>query len=95
MPWHEIGHQLDNLLGTRKIQAIRDLFDSRSKAALTEALSRYAWKNKSRDRYAEMIAETWAEYCNNPNLREIAATVGKAIESEYRKQFARQGGGAL
>ena len=91
---HEIGHQLDNLLGIRKIQAIRDLFDSRSKAELTDALSRYAWKNKSRDRYAEMIAEAWAEYCNNPNPREIAATVGKAIESEYKKQFARQGGGA-
>lgn len=91
---HEIGHQLDGLLGIRKIQAIRDLFDTRSKAELTDALSRYAWDNKNRDRYAEMIAEAWAEYCNNPNPREIATIVGKTIEAEYQKQFGGQGGGS-
>ena len=89
---HEIGHQLDNLLGIRDIQTIKELFDSRTHTELSDALSRYAWDNKNRNRYAEMIAEAWAEYCNNPNPREIAVTVGKTIESEYQKQFGKGGG---
>ena len=89
---HEIGHQLDNLLGIRDIQVIKDLYDSRTHAELSDALSRYAWDNKNRNRYAEMIAEAWAEYCNNPNPREIAKIVGKTIEHEYQKQFGKGGG---
>ena len=89
---HEIGHQLDNLLGIRDIQTIKDLFDSRSHAELSDSLSRYSWDNKNRNRYAEMIAEAWAEYCNNPNPREIAKAVGKTIEAEYQKQFGKGGG---
>jgi len=30
-----------------------------------------------------MIAEAWAEYCNNPEPREIAKTVGSRIILEY------------
>lgn len=89
---HEIGHQLDNLLGIRDIQIIKDLFDSRTHAEMSDALSKYAWDNKNRNRYAEMIAEAWAEYCNNPNPREIAKAVGKTIEVEYQKQFGKGGG---
>ena len=89
---HEIGHQLDNLLGIRDIQTIKDLFDSRTHAEMSDALSKYAWDNKNRNRYAEMIAEAWAEYCNNPNPREIAKAVGKTIEAEYQKQFGKGGG---
>lgn len=89
---HEIGHQLDNLLGIRDIQIIKDLFDSRTHAEMSDALSKYAWDNKNRNRYAEMIAEAWAEYCNNPNPREIAKAVGKTIEAEYQKQFGKGGG---
>ncbi|MEG0614272.1 MAG: hypothetical protein RR540_00840 [Oscillospiraceae bacterium] len=36
---------------------------------------------------SEMIAEAWAEYCNNPQPREIAKTIGEAIEAEYKKKF--------
>ena len=89
---HEIGHQLDNLLGIRDIQIIKDLFDSRTHAEMSDALSKYAWDNKNRNRYAEMIAEAWAEYCNNSNPREIAKAVGKTIEVEYQKQFGKGGG---
>ena len=89
---HEFGHQLDNLLGIRDIQIIKDLFDSRTHAEMSDALSKYAWDNKNRNRYAEMIAEAWAEYCNNPNPREIAKAVGKTIEAEYQKQFGKGGG---
>lgn len=89
---HEIGHQLDNLLGIRNIQTIKDLFDSRTHAEISDALSRYAWDHRNPNRYAEMIAEAWAEYCNNPTPREIAETVGKTIEAEYQKRFGKGGG---
>ena len=83
---HEIGHQLDDLLGIRKIQEIRDLRSVPLKD-LTEKLSSYTWDNSSSDRYAEMIAEGWAEYLNNPNPREYAKKIGEVIEREYKKQF--------
>ena len=89
---HEIGHQLDKLLGIRDIQIIKDLFDSRTHAEMSDALSKYAWDNKNRNRYAEMIAEAWAEYCNNPKPRDIAKIVGKTIEAEYQKRFGKGGG---
>ena len=92
VPDHEIGHQLDDLLGIRDIQTIKDLFDSRTHAEMSDALSKYAWDNKNRNRYAEMIAEAWAEYCNNPKPRDIAKIVGKTIEAEYQKRFGNGGG---
>lgn len=80
---HEVGHQLDSLLGISNLPEIKNLFDSRSETQITEGLSKYAWNNKNANRYGEMIAEAWAEYCNNPEPREIAKTVGKRIISEY------------
>ena len=81
---HEIGHQLDNLLGLRDMIEIQELFESRvvitngveDFSRITEELSKYAWKNDNKNRYSEFIAEAWSEYCNNPNPREIAKTVG-------------------
>ena len=84
---HEVGHQLDHMLGIRDMQHIKDLFDKRTNFELSKAISRYSWENTSPDRYSEMIAEAWAEYCNNPNPREIARVVGKTIEEEYKKKF--------
>lgn len=84
---HEIGHQLDDLLGIKNMDEIQNLFNSRSHDELTDALSRYAWKNDNRNRYSEMIAEAWSEYCNNPQPREIAKTIGETIEAEYNKKF--------
>lgn len=86
---HELGHQLDDLLGLRDLPEIQELFDSRTKEELTEALSQYAWENSNQNRYAEMIAEAWAEYCNNPTPREIAQKVGTVVEREYAKKFGK------
>ena len=36
-----------------------------------------------------MIAEAWSEYCNNPNPREIAQTVGEIIKDEYNEYMKR------
>lgn len=84
---HEIGHQLDDLLGIKNMDEIQNLFNSRSHDELTDSLSRYAWKNDNRNRYSEMIAEAWSEYCNNPQPREIAKIIGETIETEYNKKF--------
>lgn len=84
---HEIGHQLDSLLGIKDIDEIKKLFDSRTQDELTNGLSKYSWKNKNANRYSEMIAEGWSEYCNNPQPRELAKTIGETIEAEYKKKF--------
>ena len=94
---HEIGHQLDNLLGLRDMLEIQELFESRvvikngveDFSRITEELSMYAWKNDNKNRYSEFIAEAWSEYCNNPNPREIAQKVGEIIEREYKNKFPR------
>ena len=84
---HEIGHQLDDLLGIRDNKTVQALFDSRTTEQLTNDISTYAWQNGNSNKYSEMIAEAWAEYCNNPTPREISKTVGELIESEYNKKF--------
>ena len=86
---HEIGHQLDDLLGIRDKEIIQDLFDSRTFDQITEDLSEYAWNNNAPDRYAELIAEGWAEYMNNPKPREVARVIGETIEAEYKAKFGR------
>ncbi|MDE7192979.1 MAG: hypothetical protein K2O14_03310, partial [Oscillospiraceae bacterium] len=84
---HEIGHQLDDLLGIGNLQDIQELYTSRTLRELTDGLSEYTWNNKNKNKFSEMIAEGWAEYCNNPNPREIAKKIGETIEAEYKKQF--------
>ncbi len=84
---HEIGHQLDRMLGIGNIEEIQKLYNSRTTKQLTDDLSIYAWKNNNTNKYSEMIAEAWAEYCNNPKPREIANVVGKIIEIEYKKKY--------
>lgn len=84
---HEIGHQLDDLLGIGNLQNIQNLFTKHNLRELTDGLSEYAWNNKNPNKFSEMIAEGWAEYCNNPNPREIAKKIGETIEAEYKKKF--------
>lgn len=86
---HEIGHQLDDLLGIRNLHDIQDLFNNRTLRELTDGLSEYSWNNKNSNKFSEMIAEGWAEYCNNPNPREIAKKIGETIENEYKKKFGK------
>ena len=80
---HEFGHQLDDWLGVGKQKNIQALFDSRTRDQIKDELSEYAWNNHNSNRYSEMIAEGWSEYCNNPNPRPIAMEIGETIERLY------------
>ncbi|HMM20623.1 MAG TPA: minor capsid protein [Selenomonadales bacterium] len=80
---HEIGHQLDTMLNLSGNDAIRKLFDARTREQITEELSRYAWDNKNPNQYSEFIAEAWAEYSNNPQPRTMAKAIGEEIERRY------------
>ncbi|MDE7098794.1 MAG: hypothetical protein K2O60_06575 [Ruminococcus sp.] len=84
---HEIGHQLDNLLGIRNNSDITSIFDYTTSEELKDMLSGYAVNNSNRNKYAEMIAEAWAEYCNNPEPRPIAKYIGDIIIQEYKRKF--------
>lgn len=86
---HEIGHQLDSLLKVSELPEIQKLFDTRTHDEITKGLSEYAWKNNNSAKYSEMVAEAWAEYCNNPQPREIAKVVGEIIEAEYKKKIKK------
>lgn len=80
---HEFGHQLDDWLGVGKQKNIQALFDSRTRDQIKDELSEYAWNNHNSNRYSEMIAEGWSEYCNNPNPRPMAMEIGETIERLY------------
>ena len=82
---HEIGHEIDNLLGIAEMDEIRNLFYSMSKEEITEKLSTYAWQNRARNPVKEFVAEAWSEYMNNPNPREVAKCVGELIEKRYEQ----------
>ncbi len=79
---HEIGHQIDDMLGLKTNPDIIAIW-SRGEEAIKSGLSRYAVKNSSPEPIREMIAEGWAEYCNNPAPRPIAREIGQIIEREY------------
>lgn len=74
---HELGHQIDHLLGASKdkiiIQAYND-FMLMTPSRQKDELSGYAAKN-----IHEFIAECWSEYKNNPKCREIAKSVAFRI----------------
>lgn len=84
---HELGHQLDELLGIRKNKRVQEIFDSMTNEEITKNVSRYSWDNKNTDRYSEFIAECWSEFTNNPNVRAVAKEVGEIIENEYNKKY--------
>lgn len=78
---HEIGHQIDYMLDLSKNAELKSLFRS-SKPNMKQDLSQYAAKN-----IAEFIAESWAEYVNNPTPRPLAKQVGDIMNAEYQKKF--------
>lgn len=84
---HEIGHQLDNLLGISKLPDVQKIYNSRSNIEITDDISKYSWNNKNQNKYSEMVAEAWAEYCNNPTPREIAKKIGEMVEDTYKNKF--------
>lgn len=79
---HEMGHEIDKLLGLANSQRYTDPELDRIMADYTlpeigANLSRYAKKNPK-----EVIAEAWAEWKNNPQPREIATKIGRFLESK-------------
>jgi hypothetical protein len=74
---HELGHQLDTLLGLETAPEIRALW-SQGGNSVRNNVSRYATTNVQ-----EMIAEGWAEYLNNPTPRPWARQIGETIERLY------------
>ncbi len=75
---HECGHQLDALLNIIEDREFRLFRNKLADEYIAENLSRYAL-----DHDAELIAEAWSEYLNNPKPREIASFVGKLILKKY------------
>jgi hypothetical protein len=80
---HELGHQLDDLLGLDRLPEIRTLYIEALAAGISLQVSGYAGQN-----IKEFIAESWAEALNNENPRRFAIEVAKIIRSEYRRRFA-------
>ena len=86
---HELGHQLDSLLGLHldaEIQqaykealgkGIKDAFQG-----ITNEVSGYAGKN-----IKEFVAECWAESLNNPTPRNFAARVAAIVRRRYFAKF--------
>lgn len=82
---HEMGHRMDKLLNLRENTEIQKIFNSMTQDELTKKVSRYSWKNRNKNKYAEFIAEAWSEYKTSKKPREIALKVGQIIEKEYKK----------
>lgn len=79
---HEMGHQLDKLLG--RISKTPEFHNIIANYKVWMDLSGYA--NTS---YAEALAEGWSEYLNNPTPRPLATKIGELVEKKY---FERYGG---
>lgn len=68
---HELGHEIDNLLGASKDRIINDLYsDMMKKNNAEEVLSGYSKKNVQ-----EFIAESYSEYRNNSRPRDVSKKV--------------------
>jgi len=82
---HELGHELDKLVGARGDPEITRLFrDWLRRDPDGLELSRYARTNA-----AEFIAEAWSEYRNNPTPRPLAKKVGDYIQQQYEAKFVK------
>lgn len=77
---HELGHQLDALLGLSRDPEIIALYRSTD---VGKEVSRYGQTN-----IAEFIAEAWAESKNNPNPRPVAVRVAEIIRQRHRARRA-------
>jgi SPP1 gp7 family putative phage head morphogenesis protein len=77
---HEMGHQLDDLLGiSKEYRRNKELSDALNKYG-AESVSRYALTN-----YDELTAEAWAEYRNNDKPRALSKIIGEFIEKRYKE----------
>ncbi|NCC95667.1 MAG: hypothetical protein EOM02_02395 [Synergistales bacterium] len=84
---HEMGHQIDKLVGgssDAKLVALFEDMKERGKAASASELSIYG----SYD-VGEFIAEGWAEYMNSPYPRPTAKAIGERLEELYNGKKRR------
>lgn len=83
---HEIGHMLDQLLNINTSYQFKKLMRKCNLEYIKQNLSHYSVLNNQINE-AEVIAEAYSEYCNNPNPRDIAKTIGELIEKKYQDKF--------
>lgn len=89
---HEIGHMLDQLLNINTAYQFKKLIRKYDLKYIDENLSHYSVLNNEINE-AEVIAEAYSEYCNNPNPRDIAKTVGELIDNKYQIKFGKYSNG--
>lgn len=93
---HELGHQIDKLVGAQydsDIQQLYNVFSQLSDSEKARTLSGYAGDN-----IQEFIAESWSEYRNNPQCRDYARMVAERMLELYdsnRLKRIRKLGGSL
>lgn len=86
---HELGHEIDRLLGLRTNADFLKLHreeTAKGKQHVVDSLSTYGHKNE-----AEFIAEAWSEYLNNETPRPIAVAVGTLIKKLYAEKHQASG----
>ena len=79
---HELGHEIDRLVGLRTDTDFLKLYGKETKNGkqyVIDNLSNYANTNA-----AEFIAEAWSEFLNNEKPRPIAAAVGRLVIKKYK-----------
>lgn len=83
---HEIGHLLDDLLKIDGCYAYSKILRKYDKEFVRDNLSSYCVMDDAM--YAkEVLAEGYAEYCNNPTPREIALAIGQMIDKRYKEKY--------
>jgi len=85
---HEMGHQLDSLLGLRIDKDIIQAYNEAKLAGMKYEVSGYADNDSKGQGIGEFIAECWAEACNNPNPRRFASRVSEIVRARYRSVSA-------
>lgn len=83
---HELGHQLDNLLGLHVDTEVIQAYKSAKLQGIQNEVSGYADTN-----IKEFIAECWAEACNNPTPRTYARTVAEIVRARHQSKFGTKG----
>lgn len=85
---HEVGHQIDNLLGriseSKEFASLLESLNVHTLAGATENLSSYPFAS-GRMKSAELLAEAWAEYNNNPSPRPAAKAIGEFLLKKVKE----------
>ncbi|GHT99969.1 hypothetical protein AGMMS49960_06810 [Betaproteobacteria bacterium] len=82
---HELGHQLDALLGLQADADVVKLYNETMKQGVGDQVSLFAGENIN-----EFIAECWAEFRSNPSPRPAARSLGEILEQRYRSSYLRK-----